>query len=403
MRAVLPRFLPCLAVVVGCTSGSPPDLLGLTDQVAVVGQQFVLELDGVDPDGDSLTYSVRADITLDAASMTQLPSGRGLFRWTPLAADIGARFFDFTVSDGSHATTVSITIDVRATAGGIPVFREPLGAGRVINLASEPCTTVGILVEDEDTLDVTIAEEEPRIEGAIFAQESGRTATWTWCPSPAQAAASDRYTLVLSADDGDNPKTIKNYVIVLAGGASPGLVINEVDYDNAGADTSEYLELLNLSSSPTSLAGLKVVLVNGANNMVYDTIDLSPIGTLGPGRFLVIAGAGVSVPTSAIKLDPLWTQDQIQNGSPDGIAIIDEVGQTVIDALSYEGSITAAIIPGFAQPVSLVEGTPLDPTVADANTGNITLCRPPGAPDTNNAANDWIVCANRTPGTANTP
>ena len=33
----------------------------------------------------------------------------------------------------------------------------------------------------------------------------------------AYVAADNRYTLVLSADDGDNPKTIKNYLIVLRG------------------------------------------------------------------------------------------------------------------------------------------------------------------------------------------
>lgn len=398
------RWLLTLTALAACGNGEPPDILDLTDQVAVVGQQFVLMLDGVDPDGDSLTYRVAADVPLAGnATMTQTPSGQGLFRWTPTASDFGMRFFDFTVSDGDSDTTLSIIIDVRAASGGVPVFRQPLGAGRVVNLATDPCMTVDILVEDQDTAQVTIAEEEPLIGGAMFEQLDGTSARWRWCPTSAQLAEADRYTLALSADDGDNPKTMKAYVIVLGGSIGPVIVINEVDYDNVGTDSSEYLELYNPSSTTTSLAGLSVALVNGATNTDYGLIDLTPIGTLAPGKYLVIAGAAVTVPGSALKLDPLWTQDEIQNGGPDGIALVDTVKSAVVDAISYEGSITAASITGFATPVNLVEGTALSSATADSTTVTATLCRQPNGQDTNDAMTDWKICGTRTIGTANTP
>src|SRR5687768_2651503 len=226
-----------MIVAAACGSGNPPDIDGLTDQVAVVGQQFVLEIDGTDPDGDNLAYSVAADIALEGnATMTQTPAGRGLFRWTPIASDVGMHLFDFTVSDGSNDTTTTITIDVRSASGGVPVFRQPLGAGRVVNLQAEPCISVDVLVEDQDTAQVTIDEAEPRIAGATLNQLDGTSAEWRWCPTPAQVAQTDRYTLVLSADDGDNPKVTKMYVLVLGGGTTtpPSIVINEVDYDNIG-------------------------------------------------------------------------------------------------------------------------------------------------------------------------
>ena len=401
---MVPRSAVILGALVACQHGEPPDLIGLDDQIAVVGQQFTLELSGVDPDGDSLSFSVHADIALDAgATVTKLPSGTGLFRWTPLAADVGAHVFDFTVSDGSNDTTVSIAIDVRATSGGTPVFREPLGAGRVINLANDPCITVDIVVEDQDTAELAIGERDPKISGAVFTQLDGTSASWMWCPTPDQVAASDRYTLVLSADDADSPTTIKNYVIVLAGNVGPGIVINEIDYDNVGTDNAEYIELFNPSATATSLAGVSLVLINGTTSDAYETIDLSPIGSLAAGQFLVVANSSVTVPSSAIKLDPLWTQDEIQNGAPDGIALVDDVSHVVIDALSYEGSITAATIPGIGAPVSLVEGTALPGSVADSNTVSGTLCRDPAKPDANSAATDWTFCATRTVGTKNTP
>jgi hypothetical protein len=66
-----------------------------------------------------------------------------------------------------------------------------------------------------------IAQEEPLIDGAMLTSTGGQAATWHWCPSADQAVADNRYTLTLSADDGANPKTIKNYLIVLRGTSRP--------------------------------------------------------------------------------------------------------------------------------------------------------------------------------------
>src|SRR5262245_17223275 len=163
-----------LAITLAACGGSAPDIKGLSDQVAIVGSEFDLQLDGTDPDGDTLSYSVHSDIELSgAATLTETPSGAGLFRWTPLAADIGSHAFDFTVSDGSNDTTVSIMIDVRSASGAAPVFRQPLGAGIVIDPATMPCFTIDILIEDQDSTQVTIAEEAPRIQGGQLMQLDG--------------------------------------------------------------------------------------------------------------------------------------------------------------------------------------------------------------------------------------
>ena len=391
-----------MIVAIAACGGEPPDLLDLSDQVAVVGQELAVELRGVDPDSTDLTYSFTPDVELTSrATMSETPAGNGLFRWTPVAADVGAHVFDFTVSDGSHDTTVSTMIDVRATGEGVPVFRQPLGSGRVVDLAATPCIDVDIVVEDMDSAQVVIAEEEPKIAGAMLEQLDGLTARWHWCPTPQQVADSDRYTLLLSADDGTNPKAVKQYILVL-GGSAQTLIVNEIDYDNTGLDEFEYIEIYNPSSSTTSLVGLWVVLVNGATSAEYDAAYLGLEDSLAPGAYLVVAGAGVDVPPGVQKIDPGWTTDAIQNGSPDGVAIIDDVTLTVLDALSYEGPITAASIIGFPTTTSLVEGTALPDTTADSNDTIVTLCRLPNGTDTNNAASDWAVCQ-RTTGAANAP
>jgi hypothetical protein len=215
--------LTCLATTVACGGGGSPELSGLTDTVAQVGTELKIDLNGTDPDGDKLAYGFNAADLPDAkdhAQVTVSPSGAGVFRWTPLSSDIGQHSFDFTASDGSNTTTDTITIDVKSAIGNAtaPLFRQPLGTGTTIDLVQKKCVDLSIVIEDQDTAQTTITQEDPVIEGATLSQEDGLTATWHWCPTKDQENE-NRYTLVLAADDGDNPKTIKNYLVVLRGGS----------------------------------------------------------------------------------------------------------------------------------------------------------------------------------------
>src|SRR6266566_2167759 len=109
-----------LATAVACGPTAAPELTGLTDQVAQVGTELKIELDGTDNAGDRLSYDYRAPDVMDLAghaSMTVTPSGAGVFRWTPLAPDVGAHAFDFIVSNGGASTTVTININVKSAIG----------------------------------------------------------------------------------------------------------------------------------------------------------------------------------------------------------------------------------------------------------------------------------------------
>lgn len=216
--------IACLATAVACGGGAAPELSGLSDQVAQVGTELKLELSGTDPDGDQLSYSFKAadlENLEDRAQVSVSPSGNGVFRWTPNAMDVGEHAFDFTVSDGTHDTTVTITIDVKSAIGSAtaPVFRQPLGSGTTIDLVKKKCVELSIVIEDQDSAQVELAMEEPIIEGAALNQNDGLTASFMWCPTKEQEAET-RYTLTISADDGMNPKIMKNYLIVLRGGAN---------------------------------------------------------------------------------------------------------------------------------------------------------------------------------------
>ena len=51
--------------------------------------------------------------------------------------------------------------------------------------------------------------------------------------------------------------------------ALPALVLNEIDYDQVGADAGGFVELYNAGLSPADLEGLALVFVDGANGMEY--------------------------------------------------------------------------------------------------------------------------------------
>jgi hypothetical protein len=172
------------------------------------------------------------------------------------------------------------------------------------------------------------------------------------------------------------------------------LVINEIDYDNPGADDFEFIEILNTGSTTVDLSTVTIELVNGNMmvNAVYGTEALG--GALAPGEYAVVADPGVTVAPTAVVF-ALGTAPQ--NGSPDGLALYDTAHGVVLDALSYEGSITTANIDGSV--FDLVEGTAT--TAVDDGSGVSALVRIPDGSDTNVASVDWLATTVLTPGSAN--
>ena len=180
-------------------------------------------------------------------------------------------------------------------------------------------------------------------------------------------------------------------------GSSSHLVINEVDYDQDGADANSFIEIFNPSCNAIALDNLAVVLVNGGGNAEYARFALPAATSLAAGAYLVIHNNSVTVPLGTVSINAIG--DFMQNGPPDGVALINTVSNTLVDALSYEGSIAAAVITGFPGPVSLVEGTAF--AGADTNNDLNSLARSPNGSDTDNAVTDWILTTTITPGFAN--
>lgn len=160
----------------------------------------------------------------------------------------------------------------------------------------------------------------------------------------------------------------------MVAGTSSTVFINEIHYDNVSGDVGEFVEIANTDG--TDLTGWTVVLYNGSNGTVYGTATLSGTGQL---TALTIADFGVS---------------GIQNGAPDGVALVD-AGGNVVQFLSYEGSFTATAGPangmtstdiGVAESGSTTQvGESLQLTGTGSIAGDFT----------------WVAPAAETPGLAN--
>jgi hypothetical protein len=329
-------------------SSQQPAVLGVPASVVVPAGASAAN---IAVDGLQLSAAgVGVDATLDGVTLT------GHVRVIDVAQ--AAQLVDFepaTVSLTANAPlTMAVTLDVPAPAGGVTVALS---------------ATAGTLPPT-----VTVAQDQQRAE-FVYTQ-SGTHPT-------------DTVSATLGA-------TTLNAVVTLV---AAKIVINEVDYDQPGTDSNEFIELYNPDSASAPLGTLAVVLINGASGKEYARVPLS--GTLLPGGYLIVGSPTIAVPPGTIVFQLGATTNNIQNGDPDGVALVDLATGKLVDALSYGGAITAATINGLTGTFNLVEGNAA--TAKDSSSVNGSLSRLPNGADVGDAATDWAFSKNPTPGAANVP
>jgi len=136
--------------------------------------------------------------------------------------------------------------------------------------------------------------------------------------------------------------------------------LNEIHYDNSGADVDEFLEIsVGSAITPTDVV---VHLYNGNNGTVYNTLSVGP-----PGADLVEGQTqgGMTLYWGGVS--------GIQNGSPDGVAI--SVLGTVLHFVSYEGAFTATDGPAagmYSEDIGITEpgSTPLGSSIGLKGSGS---------------------------------
>lgn len=179
-----------------------------------------------------------------------------------------------------------------------------------------------------------------------------------------------------------------------------GVVINEVDYDDAGTDDHEFVELYNPTAAPVDITGWTLAFYSENDNRQDSSIVLT--GSIPAGGYFVITGSGSDVTPS----DAMMTS-AFQNGT-EAVALFDDVPGigALVDVVVYEGN--------FGDPDLLDStGTTTVGTIPTELNVSIGSDRGVGAePDLNslarvsdgcdrmNPATDWTFGA-ATPGAAN--
>lgn len=182
------------------------------------------------------------------------------------------------------------------------------------------------------------------------------------------------------------------------------LLINEVDYDQPGTDTAEFVEIVNTGSAPIDIGRFQLLLFNGASMpaMTYAPSPIALSGTLMPGQRLVVASPGLTEVDPEALVVRLRSDSVIQNGDPDGLCVWDTLRLECVTSLAYGlapmGTFTATYM---GRMFSLVSGTPT--SARDSSTAMRSLCRSPDLVNTGNDATDWAQCSRPTPGAPNLP
>ncbi len=213
-------FLSVFLTWPGCPQNGAPGVDPIADQTATVGEELVVLVQGRDPEGDALTFTLQAPSIKDMDQRPHPPRFEtfgpqaAYLHWTPMAMDVGIHELTVVVSDGKNKVDVSFTVTVQA-GDAVPVFRKPLGDGTTLDLATQQCLDVDVVVEDLDSSEVDIYLEDPIETGYEFTQDDPLAGTFSWCPEPKQVEASDLYVLNLAANDRDGHITKKKYTIVI--------------------------------------------------------------------------------------------------------------------------------------------------------------------------------------------
>ena len=298
--------------------------------------------------------------------------------------------------------TLSIPVDGAATSAQFILYGFQNGGGQyggfddlnICGSASVACTATLLL--NSVNCDANTAGTDTYT--ATFDYDASletEDLTITVVPTPASQSAT---TITAGSGPGTftvtMPETTTSYTVTVSNAACsleetvtgvscdplPGLIINEIDYDQVGNDEEEFIELYNVGPGSVDLSQCTIELINGSNAASYQTIN-TMTGTLNAGEYYVVC-LGVN---SNAYCD-LSVSGSMQNGAPDGVELLYQ-GQR-IDVLSYEGTIT-----GF------VEGT--GNTDSDSNSiPSIGLSRIPDGTDTNDNSVDFIISC-ITPGAAN--
>lgn len=161
--------------------------------------------------------------------------------------------------------------------------------------------------------------------GSGYVKINGSLATSSTYTDNSVTEAITYYYVVTAVDTSSNESGNSNETSAIPDITPPAPTaawINEFHYDNNSTDTGEFAEIAGTAG--LDLSGWSLVGYNGNGGTSYKTVNLSGV-----------------VPNQQNGFGTLsFSFSSMQNGSPDGLALVDNLGG-VVQFLSYEGTLVA--------------------------------------------------------------
>ena len=287
----------------GTTSGSAaanatPVITTTPIQAGTQGTTYSYDVNAMDPDGDTLTYSLVPSLV--APSLVEpVPFGMtidqasGVISWTP-AAQTGDNLVTVQVSDGSLAVIQPFTVTVVAeTAPLAPVFIIPTALPPAFEQAPYSATVIATDANnDAITYSITTAPT-----GLTINQTTGQI---TWTPGAGQAGAN---LVTVRASDGTLSVDQTFTINVSTAPATTGVVFG---FDNLSRDgfnatltgtwTPRGADVFStVSNSAVIVRGTATVTIDKKGRprfsfpeFTFQGVDLSNINAASPSSFAIV-------------------------------------------------------------------------------------------------------------------
>ena len=280
-------------------------------------------------DGDTISV-VGVSIASDKGAQLKLENGQitydpGTLFDSLQVGETTTDTFTYTVDDGKGGTaeaTVTVTIKGENDAPTMVL------AGSVAAFENETPVLLTAVATDVDSDTITYALDDGG-DNALFEIDgvSGEV-RFKDAPdfeAPLDANGDNIYEIAIIARDEDGGETVQGVVVTVndVNEIPTDARINEFHYDNTGSDVGEFIEIRVNAGAET--AGIRVELNNGSGGALYSTLQIDTATKSSDGTYDYYV---FDLPANGL-----------QNGSPDGIALIE--GDAVTEFLSYEGSFTA--------------------------------------------------------------
>ncbi len=190
-------------------------LLPIADHTVLVGASLRIPIAVDNPDGLALTYAFEAPALPGLDDVTSIggTSAGGEFVWSPLASHVGTHDIVFVLQFAGGEVRETVRVTVEPGSRSAPVFLAP-GAGGTFDLSRSPCVAFDVEVRDDDSPDV-LFESTDLPAGATLSSTGAKSAEFSWCPTGEQVAASLRWEIAFSADDGDHAPSEHIFVVIL--------------------------------------------------------------------------------------------------------------------------------------------------------------------------------------------